>query len=326
MVGLRTFGGFDVDLNGAHDRAAGLRPRIKALLALLIGYGCRGISRDKILAYLWPESDTDHARNSLKQALFSLRRAFSDPVVLWAPGFLRLNPDVVEVDLWLFESALARSQEHTAVSFYRGPFLDGFYVSGLAEFELWAELERGRLAAAYADTLKTLATRAAAAAEWGDAVGWWRRLTEAEPFSTAAVVGLMRALEASGDPTGAVEHAYRHATRLRAELDCPVADEVVSLIQRLVTRPVHGGRQPVVETGSGAWSVVPDPTRRPQRRAVRNGHWLGTNQAGWARQSGAEDDRRLAEATLEGPPAHQHPRRSYPGGFGGGAGDRDGGR
>jgi serine/threonine-protein kinase len=236
MIGLRTLGGFDVDLNGAHSRAAGLRPRIIALLALLIGYGSRGISRDKILAYLWPESDTDHARNSLKQALFSLRHGFIGPIALWSSGLLRLNPQLVEVDVWSFESALAKGQEHTAVSLYRGPFLDGFYVSGLGEFERWAELERERLAGAHAGALKTLATRAEAAADWASAVAWWRRLTEFDPFSTPAVLGLMRALESAGDPTAAVERARRHAARVREELDCPVAEEVSSFVRRLVTR------------------------------------------------------------------------------------------
>jgi serine/threonine-protein kinase len=258
MVGLRTFGGFDVDLNGAQSRAAGFRPRIMALLALLVGYGPRGISRDKILAYLWPESDTDHARNSLKQALFSLRHAFSGPTIFWSSGLLRLNPELVEVDLWCFESALAKRQEHTAVGLYRGPFLDGFYVSGLAEFERWAELERGRFAAAHADALKILATRAEAAADWAAAVVWWRRLTEAAPFSTPAVLGLMRALEAVGDPTAAVECARRHIARVRQELGCPVADEVVSSVRRLVTRrPAVTGQAP-----ERAWSARGGPLTR----------------------------------------------------------------
>ena len=273
MVGLRTFGGFDVDLNGAHSRAAGLRPRIIALLALLIGYGPRGISRDKILAYLWPESDTDHARNSLKQALFSLRHAFSGPIVLWSSGLLRLNPQLVEVDLWSFESALAKGQEHTAVSLYRGPFLDGFYVSGLAEFERWAELERGRLAAAYAGALKTLAVRAEAEADWAAAIAWWRRLTQGEPYSTPAVLGLMRALESSGDPTGAVEHAKRHAARVRR-----------SWIARWPTRcsrlsngwapdwPVHQVKQRAVAVVPGAEGSAHPPDEPRQRWAVRERH------------------------------------------------------
>ncbi|HEX6873461.1 MAG TPA: BTAD domain-containing putative transcriptional regulator [Micromonosporaceae bacterium] len=275
MVVLRTFGGFDVDV-GTHGRAVGFRPRIVALLALLIVHGPRGVSRDKILAYLWPESDSDHARNSLKQALFSLRHAFSDPVVVWGPGLLRLNPVVVEVDLWLFESALAKSQMPAAVSLYRGPFLDGFYVSGLAEFERWAELERQRLAAAYADALKTLATMAEAAADWAAAAVWWRRLTEAAPFSTPAVLGLMRALESAGDPTAAVEQARRHAALVREELDCPVADEVRSFLRRLVNRSssVTGGAPtPAIHTqlelaeplpGHPASAQAPDRGARPR--------------------------------------------------------------
>ena len=235
MIGLRTFGGFDVSLSGAPTGTHGFRPRVMALLALLVGHGSRGISRDKVLGYLWPESDTEHARNSLKQALFSLRHASSRPLILWSPGLLRLNP-LLEVDLWSFQSALGKGEDLAAVSLYHGPFLDGFYVSGLLEFERWVELERARLAAAHADALKALATRAEAAADWAAAVVWWRRVTESEPFSTPAALGLMRALEAAGDPTAAVEHARRHAARLRDELECPVADEIVSFVRRLVTR------------------------------------------------------------------------------------------
>jgi DNA-binding SARP family transcriptional activator len=264
MIGLRTFGGFGVVVPGAHGGAPGFRPRIMALLALLVGHGPRGISRDKVLAYLWPESDTEHARNSLKQALFSLRHASSGPLVLWAPGLLRLNPQLVEVDLWSFESALAAGQEQTAVRLYRGPFLDGFYLSGLAEFEGWVQLERERLAAAHADALNALATRAEAATDWPAAVGWWRRLTESEPFSTPAALGLMRALESAGDPTGAVEHAHHHAARLRAELDCPVADEVISLVQRLVGRSGYG-----VELPGAVGGGVRDPCEPRKRWTVR---------------------------------------------------------
>jgi DNA-binding SARP family transcriptional activator len=236
MICLRVFGGFDLDMDGAGPLAPNVRPRVMALLALLVGHDPRGITRDKILAYLWPDSDTAHARNSLKQALFSLRHTFGRPVVLSAFGLLRLDPKVVEADLWLFESAIATGQEASAVSLYRGPFLDGFYVSGLDEFERWVESERQRLAADHAKALKILAVRAERAGDWSSAVAWWRRLTECEPCSTTAALGLMHALESAGDPSGAVEHARRHAARLRAELDCPMAEEVVSLVQRLVTR------------------------------------------------------------------------------------------
>src|SRR5262245_31321580 len=70
---LRTLGGLSVDLVSASDGAA-TRRRPLALLALLAVAGSRGVSRDKIVAYLWPESDDERARNSLSQALTSLKR------------------------------------------------------------------------------------------------------------------------------------------------------------------------------------------------------------------------------------------------------------
>jgi DNA-binding SARP family transcriptional activator len=266
MIGLRTFGGFDVSLSGAPTGTQGFRPRVMALLALLVGHGPRGISRDKLLGCLWPESDTEHARNSLKQALFSLRHASSRPPILWSPGVLRLNPQLVEADLWSFQSALGKGEELAAVSLYNGPFLDGFYVSGLPEFERWVELERERLAAAHADALKALATRAEAAADWAAAVVWWRRVTESQPFSTPAALGLMRALEAAGDPTAAVEHARRHAARVRDELECPVADEVVLYVRRLVTR-----RSAVDGLSPDAVELQPIPKQAVARRRVLRG-------------------------------------------------------
>ena len=144
MIRLRTLGGFGLYLDGADSTASSVRPRVLALLALLAGHR-PGLSRDKLLAYLWPDSDTAHARNSLKQALFSLRRVVARPMVVSASGLLRLDPSEVDVDLWGLEAALANGQESQAVRLYRGPFLDGFYVTGLMEFEHWAEAERERL-------------------------------------------------------------------------------------------------------------------------------------------------------------------------------------
>ena len=73
---------------------------------------------------------------------------------------------------------------------------------------------------------------------------WWRHVTESEPFSTPAALGLMRALEAAGDPTAAVEHARRHAARLRDELECPVADEIVSFVPSGHRRSAVDGLSP----------------------------------------------------------------------------------
>src|SRR5919108_1395815 len=152
-----------------------------------------GMSRDKVVAYLWPESDIHRARNSLKQVLFSIRRNLGHDVLVASGGMLRLNPSSIEVDVWQFEDALARGRDETAVALYRGPFLDGFYASGLAEFQWRVEAERERLARQYGDALRTLARRAEAAGDWAAAVSWYRTLAAAEPLCPANALMLIQA-------------------------------------------------------------------------------------------------------------------------------------
>jgi DNA-binding SARP family transcriptional activator len=89
MIRLRVLGGFSLLLDRTGASASGLRPRVLALLTLLVGHRSEGISRDKLLAYLWPDSDSVHARNSLKQALFSLRHALDCRLLISSSGFFR---------------------------------------------------------------------------------------------------------------------------------------------------------------------------------------------------------------------------------------------
>jgi DNA-binding SARP family transcriptional activator len=195
------------------------------------------MSRDKVVAYLWPESDVHRARNSLKQVLFSIRRSFGQDLLVASGGMLRLNPSSIEVDLWQFEDALAQGSKDMAVELYRGPFLDGFYASGLAEFQWWVEAERERLARQYGDALRTLARHAEAAGDWAAAVSWYRTLAAAEPLTSANALVLMRALVAAGDPAGALEHARQHAARIEAELGTAPSEDVVAYAEALRRSP-----------------------------------------------------------------------------------------
>ena len=59
MVELRTFGGLSLEANGAPPPGAAAQRKTLALLALLAQHP-RGLSRDKLIAYLWPETDAEH--------------------------------------------------------------------------------------------------------------------------------------------------------------------------------------------------------------------------------------------------------------------------
>ncbi len=245
------------------------RRRLVAFLALVASHGVHGITRDKLLAYLWPESDTAHARNSLKQALFWLRRVLKNPALIVASGHvLRLDPALIQVDAWDFEAAIDRGDFRDAITLYQGPYLDGFHVGGLSEFEQWSESERARLARRHDEALEALAGQAEQAGDRASVVAWWSLLAEADPLSTSRALGLMQAMLKAGDPTSALKHFHDHAALVRAELDCPPSKELMALAERvnggastleaitagmsrgarfrvLSSRPKWGGRAPV---------------------------------------------------------------------------------
>jgi DNA-binding SARP family transcriptional activator len=116
-----------------------------ALLALLAVNGGRGLSRDRIIALLWPESDAERGRNSLSQVMSLLRRELAADDILLGTAELRLNTDVLACDVLEFEQRLAADDLEAATRLYTGPFLDGAFLKNTPEFERWVDHERSRL-------------------------------------------------------------------------------------------------------------------------------------------------------------------------------------
>jgi DNA-binding SARP family transcriptional activator/TolB-like protein len=219
VLRLKMFGGLSISRDGAPVEGAGAQRRRLALLALLAAAGERGVSRERILALLWPESDLERARKSLAQAVYALRRELGDENLVAGTTDLRVGSDTFTSDLAEFRTALAEGRPEDAVALYDGPFLDGVYIDEAPEFERWADSERNILSHDYVAALEQLATRADRASEHRAAVGWWRRLANADPLNARVALGLMRALAAQGDRGGALQHYRVYETLLRQELD-----------------------------------------------------------------------------------------------------------
>jgi DNA-binding SARP family transcriptional activator len=233
MYLLRLFGGISID--GLGDAVeAGLQHRSLAVLALLAVARDKGCSRDKLIGYLWAESDQERARHRLSDTLYLLRKSLGDEaVVLSGGGVLRLNPESVESDAGAFLDALDAGELEKAAGLCEGPFLDGFYTSGAPEFERWVESERQRFADAYAGALERLAEQAEAESDHRRAVEWGRRLRAEDPYNSRYVLGLMESLARSGDPANAIQVAQEHERLLKEELDAEPLPEVIELADRL---------------------------------------------------------------------------------------------
>ncbi len=203
---------------------------------MLARAGGRGVTRDKILAYLWPETDVERGGHRLTQLLYSLRRDLQvDDLFLGSSGELRLNPESIAVDAAEFVAALARGDLAAAVAVYGGPFLDGFFVGGSAEFDQWVEEERAELARQFHEAVESLADQAREAGRLSEAAGWWGRLAQADSLNSRIAARYIDALAAAGDRAGALRFLRLHEEQVRQELGTPPDPIVLAVGERIRT-------------------------------------------------------------------------------------------
>ncbi len=204
-----------------------------ALLACVAASRGRPVSRDKLMALLWPDASPERARHLLSDSIYLIRKELGESAVVTAGADIRLDNELVSSDVAEFEQALLQGRLEDAASVYGGPFLDGFHVDDAPEFEHWLDTERERLARSCGQLLEALAKERETAGDFARAAEWWRRLAAHEPTSGRVALRVMRALDSAGDRAGAIQHARSHTLLLREQFGLDVDAEVSTLADRL---------------------------------------------------------------------------------------------
>jgi DNA-binding SARP family transcriptional activator len=252
MLRLLTFGGLGLD-SGDEAVVLRVRPQRLALLAAVAGSGESGITRERLSSFFWPDSDEERARHSLRQTLYELRHEIGRDV-LRSGTAISLDPGVITADVSEFRTALASGDLARAVSYVRGPFLEGFYLPGATLFERWVEEERARLQAATTQALTGLATQARVIGDHEAAIEWRRQLTVLDPLSGRFALGFLKALAAGGHRAEALVFARSHEAVVRRELEADPDPDIRALEAALRAMP---------GTPAGDPSTLPLPAHVP---------------------------------------------------------------
>ncbi len=257
MLQLKTFGG--LWLTGGDPRLEGregLRRQL-LLLALVAESGERGISRDRAIAFFWPEGDEERGRRSLNQMRYTLRRELGvDPLI--GTRTLRVDPASLSSDVAEFAAAIAAGDADRAAALYAGPFLDGVFAEGSAELEAMIEERRAALRRALEGGLGGAARAAEGRGDWDAAVGYWRRLVGLDPLSTSFAIGLISALAESDDASGALVAAAAHEAVVRKELETAPDARVTALVTeiRRSTRAIRRDTPAAAAVPDANWRVT----------------------------------------------------------------------
>jgi DNA-binding SARP family transcriptional activator len=232
---LRLLGGFEVTRDGRplSDRCRG---KMRALLAYLAVESSRMHSRQALGALLWPEQDEDHARQSVRQALTSLRSVLGDrdgsaSLFRVDRESIGLNPDGPhEIDVAALEPvaptgcaaggvrsrASCRRCHQVAAALYRGPFLAGMSAPDAPEFESWLECKRQWFGGRAAEAFTHLAACYEQSGDPARALQYARAQLRVDPWNEEAHRQVIRLLAVGGRRNAAIAH-YRHVCRVLAD-------------------------------------------------------------------------------------------------------------
>lgn len=170
---IKFFGRFEL-LREGKLVVLGNNVRALAILKYLLARRAYPISRDYLMSWLWPESDSKRARWSLNSAIYALRKLLAgclptlsaSETILFEGGEYWLSPHIpLSTDTDEFDSRYERGRRlekagraleavaeyEKAAELYRGDYL----IEDL--YEEWTVIERERLLDVYADLSRRLA-------------------------------------------------------------------------------------------------------------------------------------------------------------------------
>lgn len=216
-------------------------------------------NRNQLAAQLWPDSDTDAAKLSLRVALSRIRERLGGAEAIESQGErLRLSPEQVQIDVTEFERAIRHGEWHIALDIYTAPLLPHYD-------ESWASTKRQQLADHFQTALLKLTDAAEAAQDWEKAIEYVRWAVKEDPYRESTHQRLMKLYLATGRPAAAQAQFRELDTLFREEFRTLPSEETRALLQ-----PTSN---PITLTRAAALVAPPQTVAPPPLRSTLPTEW-----------------------------------------------------
>ncbi len=219
--------------------------KLESLLAFLVLHP-ESHSRDKLTTLFWGDVAENQARNSLRNALATLRAAMGSDLILADRQSVQLNPDAsIWVDAREFEKVASdisqvESEVESQTGFaplvtrhlqlYSGDLLVDLY-------DDWIAPERERLHALYIDALLRLTQTMRSRSEYGRAVEFAQQVLVRDGANERAHQHLIFCYLAMGNRTAALRQYKECQRALKVELGVEPSSETTALYEWIQQAP-----------------------------------------------------------------------------------------
>ncbi len=246
-IEARALGASAVAVNGRGVTSSEWRSARARELFFFLAYASRPLTKEEIIANLWPDETPQKANSSFRCSLFRARRALYTECLRYADGYYRFDPKgPFRFDVDDFRSLIDKANRlpkgsnlrqdflTQAVSLYKGPLLPEFYSE-------WCEPERRRLEDSYVKTLATLAGHAAGKGDHARAAALYERILDLDAYDEDALGSAILSYARAGDREASVRIWRRARELYENELGSPLPKRLEDLYPILLRDPVGPG-------------------------------------------------------------------------------------
>lgn len=231
------------------------RRQTRALLYLLSD-DLRPTPRQRLTFLLWPDEPDAVGRRNLIRLLSYIRQTLPHPDLLLSDDTtIALNPALVESDTMRFADLCAADQVigwESAISLYRGRFLDGFTLSASPEFDQWLSQAQHRYERIYLDLLRRLTMVRAEGGDYPAAIQYAQHYQIVDDLAEDIHRQLIVLYAVQGDRSAALHQFEQCVIVLERELGVAPLPETRSAYES-----ARDGSAPPAPLPRPVWAMLP---------------------------------------------------------------------
>ncbi len=250
MLSINLLGQVNISCNGVRI-AEKLSTKLTALICLLVLNADREMSRERISAYLWPDSDEEAARYNLRYNLWTAKKLIppdrnGENFILVTKESCRINKryrfqcDKLCIDKFNIKAERSLDELIRLKELFKGDFLEGFYLKNCDEFNEVVLFEQVVCQNKQIEIMKKLTELYERENRYEEALQVLHEMMAIEPYNENVAQRILNIYKISGNRAAAINYYKKFESQLRLELNIAPNIDLKLLYRNLTDEPSGG--------------------------------------------------------------------------------------
>jgi DNA-binding SARP family transcriptional activator len=253
MLTIQLLGKVHIFYNGEslEDQMSTKQMAIVCLLALSKGHE---MSKERLAAYLWPDSSEEAAKYNLRYNLWTLGKLLSiseesESLILSKKEYCKFNEsfdfecDRNRLDQFDLRETHTLSELLEFRNLIRGDFLEGLYLRNCNEFNEMILFERVVCQNKQLEVLKALLQLYEGMKDYGNMLQILNEISMIEPYNDHFAIKTLETYCQMGNRVAAIQYYKQFEAQLRRNLNISPEEALKKYYQRLITSSEHSPKE-----------------------------------------------------------------------------------